>query len=342
MIFATQAANRALQAFWRGVNGHVYTAWQSGPNGAFGSWTDLGGGFAGNPVVIKATNGALQVFVMGSDGSLRSCWQSGPGGALGGWATLSPSGTRLATGGSGLSVNMATNGVLQVFGIRNDTLVWTTWQAQALGPFRSSTTLARAPNPSIDNQHFAGVPGCARAANGSFQVFVLDHDGRLYTAWQPAPLATFGGWSKMADTRWGGSPAVSHDADGSLRVFTIDAYGHLQTAVQAGPNGTFGGFTDLGGDFIGTPAAAFAANNTVEVFATGADGAMYTTSQQAPGGAFASPFTSLGGDLADSPSVAVSANGALQVFCTGRLDNRVYSAWQSAPLGAFGSITPIS
>lgn len=342
MVVATQAANGALVAFSRGMNGHVYTAFQSGPNGAFGTWSDQGAGFAGNPALIKATNGALQVFVMGSDGSLRSKWQSGPSGSLGGWAKLSPSGTRLATAGSGLSVNIATNGALQVFGIRSDTRIWTTWQSQALGSFSSSGTMAPAPDPSIDNQHFAGVPVCARTANNSFQVFVLDHDGRLYTARQSAPLGSFGGWAKMADTRWGGSPAVSHDSNGALRVFAIDAYGHLQTAVQAGPTGAFGGFTDLGGDFIGTPAAVFATNSTVAVFATGADGAMYTASQQAPGGAFSSPFTSLGGDLADSPSVAMSASGALQVFGTGRLDSRVYSAWQSAPSKGFGPMTRIS
>jgi hypothetical protein len=62
----------ALELFVVGLDNRLHSRWQSGANGSWNGWQNVGGGFISQIAVGQATNGSLEVFGIGADNAVYS------------------------------------------------------------------------------------------------------------------------------------------------------------------------------------------------------------------------------------------------------------------------------
>src|SRR5262249_37820036 len=126
-----QNADGRLELFGIGNDLGVWHMWQGAPNGGWGGWVSMGGGFLYDVKVIRNLDGRLETFAMGLNGHLFDQWQTTAGGAWsGGWSDFN--GT---INGQSIALGRNQNGVLAVFGYGTDNATlwyqyqtaWGTW-----------------------------------------------------------------------------------------------------------------------------------------------------------------------------------------------------------------------
>ena len=360
------AVNNAQQWFFRGDDGHIYSAWQSQAGGGYGSRIDMGANNVGSLCVVRASNGAFQLFAIRTDGALWTTWQSGALGAFCPWTsfggsfntalravqparggatifvgteagTVQPNVSQVYSAGSavagafsgGPSVVMADNGAMYVFLVTTSGSLQYAYQPQPLSAFSSWH--------SLGGTLYAGTAATIRDVNGLLHVFVLDQLGAIWHMAQSARYGSFGPAAQIAQTA-GGSPAVANSSDGRLYVFYVDELGAMQVVSQSAVGGPRGAAGSLGGDFWGSPVAIKDSAGLLRVFGIDADGTMRCATQN---GSSFSAFSNLGGDLDDIPSAILAVNGALQVFSVSRTGRGVSSSWQASNDGPFVPFAPL-
>jgi surface antigen len=126
-VATSREANGALEVFLIGQNGALYTATQSGPDGSWSGYTDLGGSWPQSDAigVGSEANGALQVFLIGENGALYTTKQTSPNGS---WQSSFNSWAGTWPASDAIGVGSEANGALEVFLIGENQQLYTTMQ----------------------------------------------------------------------------------------------------------------------------------------------------------------------------------------------------------------------
>jgi hypothetical protein len=124
--------------------------------------------------------------------------------------------------------------------------------------------------------------------DGRVQLFVVDTQLQLWSAWQTSPG---GGWTTTHGPNWNNAPkmwnicAAQQGGPRGAQLWGITQDYKLVTCYQFSPGGNWSGWQD----WQNTPqvieiAAAGQNNGCVQLWAITADGALISTRQSAPGG----------------------------------------------------------
>ncbi|TWP51606.1 hypothetical protein FKR81_15585 [Lentzea tibetensis] len=271
-----------MNVFTRRDDGHLIHLWQDGPDGAIDRIKDLGGDFAGDPVVVTKSNNVNIAFIRGTDGRLWHKWQDPDNGYKFGDSALVHDALGTIVGKP--SVLIDAEGRLSVFVLRADNHLMTAWQTTPGGPF------------TLDDLGgaFAGDPVAVRKSDGTQVVFIRGTDGQLWHKWQIEAGKKFVN-SELVRDNFGqvlGAPAVQVSND-AIQVFARRSDGHMITAWQYTAGTKFDGVDDIGGNLTTDPVIGRQANGTKAAYARFTDGSIMTTWQDNAGGAFNKNWTYL-------------------------------------------------
>jgi len=238
-----KGSDGAMTAFVVGVDGRLYTSWQSAAGGSWSGWVPVGSGgpaFTGTPFarIHDTAGGAMTVFVTGTDGRVYTSWQPSPGAS---WVSFVPisNGTGLV---SSPVVLTATGGAMTVFGTSADGKVYTAWQSAA-GSTWSNWLPVGSGGPAFKGAPFALIHD---PVGGAMTVFVTGADGKVYTSWQPSPGGTWVSYLPVGSgPAIASNPAEVTSANGAMSVFATGADSTVYTAWQTAPGSTFSSWTHL-------------------------------------------------------------------------------------------------
>ena len=166
----------SLSAFARSTDGDVVTAWQIGPEDDWVGWLGLGGDSEGLPVAARGRGGALSVFALRESGQVETATRSGAAK----WSKWRSIPGEVASRPSALLLR---NGALALFAVGSDGKLHTATQT---GP---NGTWGRW-HPVGGDVRLTGQPTVVARANGTTQVFALNHDGEVCTAPPPRSRRT--------------------------------------------------------------------------------------------------------------------------------------------------------
>jgi surface antigen len=286
-------ADGRIEVFMVGLDGQLYTRYQTAPNGGFNSsWRSMGGSWPGNdvPTVGYNADGRIEVFVIGNDHQLYTKYQTAPNGSF--------NSSWLSMGGSWPSSDIPATGVnadgrIQLYLVGNDHQLYTKYQTAPNGGFNSSWL-------SMGGS-WLGNPAVGLNADGRQQVYLIGTNSQLYTKYQTANNAGFNStWVALGGTfRPSDAPSVGVNADGRQELYVVGTNAHLYSRYQVAPNSSSWNSTwvDFGGSWPGDPAVGVNANGRQQVFLIGNDGRMYTRYQIANNGGWNASWVSFGGSF---------------------------------------------
>jgi hypothetical protein len=294
-----------MEMFALGGDYAVYYQTQVSPGGAWGGWQYLGG-YVKSISVAREQDGRLDVFAIGTDRAVYYASQTYAGSStFGSWHYIG--GVAL-----GIAVGTHSNGALEIFEIGTNHQVYKNWE--------------NAPNGSFQTGFNSSLGGNARAiyvANNldqSLQLFTINQDGSVSTAWQ----TNNGPWSSWQPL-YGAlitQLAIGNDNDGRLEVFALggdkSVYHDWETAPNA-PN-RWSGWYKLGGFDIQQVTVGRRADGRLEVVVLGGDNIVYEMTQAVPNGGWPGSWTSLGGNM-QQLVLATAADNSLSLFALSHDDH---------------------
>jgi hypothetical protein len=271
-----------MEMFAVGGNFAVYYNTQVTPGGAWGGWRHLGG-YVKSITVAREQDGRLDVFALGTDRAVYYVSQVAANtDSWGGWKRI---------GGVALDFVVGThsNGALEIFEIGTNHQVYKNWE--------------NAPNGSFQSGFNSSLGGNARAiyvANNldqSLQLFTINQDGSVSTAWQ----TNNGPWSSW-QSLYGAAIhqlAITNNNDGRLEVFAVggDNAVYHQWELAANNPSSWSGWYSLGGFDIQQVTAGCRSDGRIQLEVLGGDSAVYQTTQSTPNGGWPGSWTYLGGRM---------------------------------------------
>lgn len=300
-VSVVSAGPTRVDAFWRGVDGNLWTA--SYANGCgWSAAASLGAGPLGSdPQAVSSLSGRIDVFWRGGDGSLWHVWNNGSG-----WA---PSPQTLGGGGT-----LASAPVPVSPGPTAITVLW-----------RSTSGNVGADSYS-DATGWQGTVGLGGGPLGSDLHAVVSGPGRVEAFWEGRDknvweLSTTGsGWTGptlLGAGPLGGEPDPTSAGTGRIDVFWRGQDGgiwHVWTSDNVHWSGpaTQGGAGTVAGQVVASSTAV----GRVAVVYRGGDGNLWSA-HYADGVGWTVPASAGGGPLGSDPSAVSPAPGYLDVYWAG-------------------------
>ena len=249
----------ALALYACGDDEHIYTTLGQQTN--FSSWGDLGQSFMGTPAVVSLDNaGRVQLFALDVNGHIYTAWQESPGSGFGHWTDL---------GGSfvGNPIAQLTSVGIQIFALGTDGHA-----------YRATATPGSAPGRWMEVGHtFMGDPAIVPLdQDGRLQLFALDVNDHLYTAWQDNPGSGFTHWTDLGGS-FRGNPGAQITPSG-IQLFALDTNQGISTA-RGMPGSAPSNWQSLGHTFQDSPSVVCDAFGRLQLFALDTNDDVYTTWQ---------------------------------------------------------------
>ena len=319
--------NGAQQLFTVGLDGVVYSKWQTEAGGNWSGWWSFGtagGGFQQDIVVGYGYNGAMQLFTVGNDDAVWTMWQSSPGGTWSGWQSFG------GTVDPGIDVVTAYNGCMQLF-CESAGALWTKWQTSPGGLWTNWTSLG---GGGIE----PGVRACLNA-DDTIEVFVVTYNGILWSKKQSTPGGYFGDFVNLGASVLPGIE-IGHGTNGAIQVFARGMYdSNIWTKWQQTPGGNWTpswmNFGSAGGGMEICPRIGYGSSGAMQLFAIGANTGVYTKWQTEPGGNWTAwYYFDLVGSSRHIDVFSSDLFGTMQLYVIGSSEG-VYSRWQLSPGGSW-------
>ena len=281
-----------IDTFWVGTDGSLNTSWWT----RAGGWSPTRLRIGDHSVPVSTTGGiaalgrqpgVLDVFFVGQDGRLYTTWWTEQAGwsstnaLLGGPLQVDPTG--------GVAAVNRRRDILDVFFVRQDGRLYTTWWTEQTGWATVSIPIGGTPVPV---NPVSGSAAVARAP-GNLDVVYVGGDMALYavswsetTGWL-SPVQIGGAGVPSASLVAG--PAVVSRRPDVIDVFWIGQDSHLHTTWWTQAGGWNGGSLQIGDagvtlSTVATPAALARQANILDVFVSDQNGVVRTTWWTAAGG----------------------------------------------------------
>jgi hypothetical protein len=223
----------------------MWHIWQTRPSaGPWSEWQNLGGSFAGAPVVAENLDGRLEIFATGQNNAVWHNRQTSPNGGFSGWNQLCDTWMQGSP-----SVGMNADGRLEVFACSTglSSHIWQTAPSNGWSDWMYG--LSAGP--------WWEAPSVASNADGRLEIFSIDetefrdNGTDIGHNWQTAPNSS--DWdadSNFLGGIWTGGPVVVRNADGRLEVFARGTDFRVYHIWQIEPNGGWSDWDKLGDWFV--------------------------------------------------------------------------------------------
>lgn len=288
---------------------HIITSVQSGPNGPFGPWENLGNpdGFGwpnydhwtGMPAISIDASGYAEVFARNAAGGVSRCVQTGGGWTI--WETL-PSVTYDDVLDGIVSIR-ANDGRIEVFATyRSGDMAH--WRQRADGGYDldSSFPPINVASPPTVTKNQDGRPEIFYREAGSAHVLTTYFTNQGTWSTSAVDLAGDGGIGPIA--------SMLRGASGQIMLLARNDYNGVSANWQVAPNSAFqASWLDLGGEIPGFPSSANDATGRVVMAALGTDGRLYIRRETSPNsiGSFG-PWTVVGNSISNvGPAPAIAS-----------------------------------
>jgi hypothetical protein len=331
-VSAVARSQNNLDLFVLGNDGRVYTSWWSAGNdwsGINDDWRSIGGFFPpGSDVsAVARSQNNLDLFVLGNDGRVYTSWWS----AGNDWSGINDDWRSIGgffPPGAVVSAVARSQDNLDLFVVGNDGRVYTSWWSA--GNDWSGVNDDWRPIGGFfpPGSHVSAV---ARSQN-NLDLFVLGHDGRVYTSWWSAG----NDWSGVNDD-WrpiGGffPPGTKISAiarsQNNLDLFVLGNDGRVYTSwwfLRGDWSGVNDNWRSIGGFFPpGSKISAIArSQNNLDLFVLGNDSRAYSSWWSA-----GNYWSGVNDDWRPIGGFFPSPGTNLDLFVIGN-DGRVYTSWWS-------------
>ena len=308
-LFTGQNANGQLEVFEVGPDGDLCHRWRKASNGAWSSWSSLGGSLLPGLAVITNADGQMEVFARDRATLALVCIHQVTANSLnwsswinlgGGFGSPAVAGRNQDEGLELFAVDAATHSVRHL------------WQTNPHGPWSGWSDLGGSLKPGLV---------LSRNRDGRLELFGLaSGDGGLEHCWQLEPNTTtnWSGWVKL-----GGAIlptfVVGQNLAGRLEVFGVNATNQAVNRIcQLTPaNSTnWTPWLDFGGTVKAGLTLGQSGDGRLEVFAVNTLDSLllHRWEDYTNGSDVWSPWTSLGETARPCPAVGCNEDGDLEVF----------------------------
>lgn len=301
-----------LELFVKGGNGNIYRIGQTAANGAWSSWSNMGGMAASDPVAVTNATGGNTVFARFTDDNLYCNRQSGSGGVWSGWINL---GGSLA---GKPAVGKTPDGRMDVFCRMIDGSIQHRWEDTA-GGWQNWASLGGS---------YPYDPVIGLNWEGRQEIFIRAADNQLHHKWQLND-GSWSGWAAMGGAL-DGNPVMGRTYDGRIEVYCRFSDGSIRKNYQNGVSAgtSWSGWASVGASSSSDIALGRKPDFKEHIFTADGSGQITRRYQTANDGAFAST-ESLAGTAIGAPIVSHLENGNLQLF-TFRSDGSVWARTQTS------------
>jgi hypothetical protein len=276
------------QSYRIGFGGETTEAaniFQTAPNGAWGSWGDIGQPDDGGAIALwepyagRNKDGRLAVLAKGQ-GSDQNVWltqQTGAGvDTWTAWANLGrPSGVYVS---AVMSIGWEKDGRLDVFTWGGDYAVYHIMQAVPNGSFGSWVSFGKPSGVNLSS------PFVSRNQDGRQEFFAAGSDGNIYHKYQLEPNGSWINWWGDLGRPTGvtlNDPIAGHLADGEQCIFSRGSDNNIWSRCQTCPNCNWGEWSSLGKPSTTNPSDQLATGNSQNgypsLFVVGQDGHLWVS-----------------------------------------------------------------
>lgn len=308
-VFVGKEADGQLEVFKLGPEGGLYHRWRKNSDGAWSSWSSLGGSLFPGIAIVTNAEGQMEVFGVDRASHALECIRQSTTNSLT-WSSWTNLGGTLE---APVAVGRNQDGRLEVFALDIVThQVRHLWQTDRRGGWSDWSGLGG----SLQ----AGMV-VTRNQDGRLELFGLAADGgALRHCWQMQPNTT-NDWSKWASLGGTILPqfVVGQNAAGRLEVFGVNVTNHAvnricQTTAASSTNWT--PWLDFGETVKAGLTLGQSGDKRMEVFAVKADDSMllHRWEDFVNGSDVWSHWTSLGEASLPCPAVGCNEDGDLEVF----------------------------
>jgi hypothetical protein len=320
---ATLVSGTATEAFVRGSDSSLWTIAQPSPGAGWGTWQDLGGTLASDPVMANPDTApccgvSSETFAVFNDGALWFIKGTGTG-SFSAWASL---------GGSLLgdpSVGINKDERLEVFGVGSDHAIWHIPQTSRGGGWGGWSSLGG----QVISDPTVVTNGPAGPLAFCLEVFVIGGDQAVWHNFQTTPGGSWSGWQSLGGSMTG-DLAVGRNNDGRLEVLARGTDNALWDLAETAPGGPWSSWVSLNGVISSDPSVDINNDGRLEAFVRGGDSALWHIVQVSAGGNWGD-WSSLGGVLANGPTAARAYPGLLTAFIEGFYDTSLWYIQQLSP-----------
>ncbi|WP_086821012.1 RICIN domain-containing protein [Allokutzneria sp. NRRL B-24872] len=328
-------SQNCLETFTTAANGDIWQIGQTAPGARWGTWTNLTGAAAGNPVVVKNADKRLEILVRGTDGAVRYTSQGTTGVTCGtkwetgGWKSL---GTKI-TGDPAVALNP--DGRVQLVARATDGTLVSRWQKTPGSAFTEQWDSAVGQLGTPTGTTIAMEPVVEANLQGKLQIFAVGADKKLWSRTQKT-VNGVNDWTAWVDLggEFAGVPAVGRNHDGRLQIFGRRANGQIWYSAQIKADGTtWGAWTSMGGVLKNDPVVISNSDGRLEIFAKAvSDGMIVHRIQGQPGSVDTwREFERLGDPGTDNQLIAARNMDGRVALITRQADARMSTRTQNAP-----------
>ncbi|HZV36792.1 MAG TPA: hypothetical protein VFB72_19600 [Verrucomicrobiae bacterium] len=306
-----------LEVFAIGKTGNLYHNYQTGSGGNWSGWNSFGGSFPANAIPAVGVNqdGRLEIFAVANNGVINHLWQLHAGSSAStNWSGFNTFSSLVSTTAK-LSVANWANGVLDLFVIGTDGVLYHNYQTAPNGGWAGFVSLGGSWQQDTDI-------GINNEKDGRISVFLVGNTGNLYNNWQTSANST--SWNGFNDLSGAVAEAVrvavGRNSDGRLEVFLLGTDGVCYHDWETAANSptSWNGWASLGGlwETDAKPIVSSDQNGALEVFLIGSTHNLYHNYENGSGW---SGWISIGGNFTQNirPCVGQNSSGTLEVFLTG-------------------------
>ena len=311
-----QNENGQLEVFRVGPEGDLWHRWRKASNGAWSSWSSLGGSLLSGIAVVTNGEGQMEVFAVDRSSHALECIHQLTTNSLS-WSSWTNLGGACEPP---VAVGQSRDGRLEVFAVDATTHgVRHLWQTDLHEGWSGWSALGGSFQPGLT---------VARNRDGRLELFGLAaRDGTLQHCWQLQPDTTndWSGWAGLGGTILP-QFVVGQNSAGRLEVFGVNATNHAvnricQTLAASSTNWT--PWLDFGGTVKAGLSVGQSGDGRLEVFAVNVEDSMllHRWEDFVNGSDVWSHWTSLGETSLPCPAVGCDEDGDLEVFAVNPTNN---------------------
>lgn len=314
--FVGRDADGQLEVFKLDARGALFHRWQKPSNGAWSSWSGLGGSLSPGFAIINTSNGEMEIFgvdrashnLMYVTQLTTNSLEWSPWKNLGG--SFEPS---VATG-----INL--DGRIEIFAIDRVTHhAEHRWQTARSTGWSSWTDLGGSLEQNI---------AVKENKDGRLELFGLGVNGALVHCWQNHPNATndWSGWASLGDAIQPGF-VVAQNVVGRMEVFAVNRSGNIIRICQATPcaSTNWTAWENFGPNVKPGLATGQSGDQRLEVFGVSANDSSVVHRWELfdYGEDKWSPWSDMKENSASVPAVGVNEDSNLEVFVSDPADRNI-------------------
>jgi ligand-binding sensor domain-containing protein/signal transduction histidine kinase len=305
-LFVGQNANGQLEVFKLDSDGNLYHRWRKTSNGAWSSWSSLGGSFAPGLAIINDSDGEMEIFGVDRGTQNLECarqlttnsldWSSWTN--LGG--TFEPSVTAEKNLDERIEIFAIDNASHHVKHIFQTSSGWSQWLD--LGGSLQSGLMVK------------------KNRDGRLELFGMANDGTLCHCWQARPNTTndWSDWTSLGGAILPGF-VVAENAAGRLELFAVNRTNEAAIRIyQVIPSDSryWTAWQDFGANIKAGLAVGQSGDGRLELFVINATNSMLLHRWEllVNGSDQWSTWTGLGQKTESAPAVGANEDGDLEVF----------------------------